>query len=273
MRNHRSIDPEVRPGDLWILSWDNKFLGLALIAAVKQGYVLAWPVTLAGEPRYAPALVVEDSPLGASLAVWPSREVGLGNHLLHRSLGPMIGADRIQPIAWAMEDGADPGLPFAEGAANDEANRAHDEQFLARWSDICFHTWPTKAMQVLSSEKIRRLGGSASAIAKTLGLESPAVARPLWTGVLAITEAQAETAARSLGVDVPDVLGEDPFADVVARMTHPKFKAAVEQVAQTNQMTEGQVRDAARCEFALAVAGHDVVDTAGDAKGAGLSTG
>lgn len=48
-------------GELWLLSWDRSFLGLACIAEIHDDFVSAWPVTLPAEASFAPALMV---PLG-----------------------------------------------------------------------------------------------------------------------------------------------------------------------------------------------------------------
>src|SRR5665647_862552 len=96
---------DVRAGDLWSLSWDGAYRGLALIAAVKEGFVLAWPVTLPDAPAFAPALVLEPNPLVHPLFVWPTRETGVGLHLLDQSLGALLRPTRISQIAAAMDAG------------------------------------------------------------------------------------------------------------------------------------------------------------------------
>ena len=152
-------------GDLWVLSWDGTYRGLVCVAAVKDGYILGWPVTLADQPAFAPALVVARSPLNSPVNLWPTRETGLGMHLLHKPLGKLLDPEAIQPLSWALEDGEDPGLPFASGSAADPANAAADEAMVERWETLCFHTWPeSTSPQYLSETKVKRAGGTAMGV-------------------------------------------------------------------------------------------------------------
>ncbi|WP_143813899.1 hypothetical protein [Luteococcus japonicus] len=249
--NAAERDLEPCAGDLWVLSWDGRYLGLAMIAAVKPDYVLAWPVTLPSDLAFAPALVLEQSPIGSPLTLWPTREIGMGMHLLHQPLGRLLDAKRIQPIAWALEDGENPGLPFASGSASDEANRDADEEFVNRWTDLCFHVWPSHSHRFLSESKIKNLGGSAAKAAKVLGL-TPPLLRPLWTGVTPATEEQVQALATGLGFEVADILGEDPLARVTRRIAHPQFKQPLVDLADARQWSEEMARDSTRENYALA---------------------
>lgn len=104
-------DTALRPGDLWVLSWDGRTVGHAVISAVKDGYVLVWPVTLPGEPAFAPGLTISPSPLGEPVVVWPTRETGIGLYLLDRSLGRLLDQQRLREISDALDAGVDPGRP------------------------------------------------------------------------------------------------------------------------------------------------------------------
>ena len=244
-------DLEVMAGDLWVMSWDRFYLGLVCVAAVKQGYILGWPVTLPEEPAFAPALVVNHTPLRMPLFLWPTRETGLGMHLLHWPLGRLINPQSIQRIAWALEDGEDPGMPFAPGAAADAANTEADEAMVERWASLCFHTWPETRTLYLSETKIKNAGGIASRIADCLGLSSVDL-RSLWTGVQPASEEQLAKVAHVLGVEASTLLADDPMGEAVERLAAPLFKEPLLSLASHVGITEGAARDHARSQYALA---------------------
>lgn len=147
---------QVRAGDLWVLSWDGEVVGLAAIAAAKHGFVLAWPVTLPGEVSFAPGLVVENSPLGVPVTLWPTRETGIGDHLLDRSLGQLLLPDRIRPISFALDDSDDPGLAFAPGSARDSDNTEADRLMVDHWTELCFNAGGAEEGSFLDSAKVPR---------------------------------------------------------------------------------------------------------------------
>ena len=244
-------DLEVVAGDLWAMSWDRSYLGLVCVAAVKQGYILGWPVTLPDEPVFAPALVVNHTPLRTPLFLWPTRETGLGMHLLHWPLGRLINPQSIQRIAWAMEDGEDPGIPFAPGSAADAANTEADEAMVERWASLCFQTWPEAGARYLSETKIKNAGGTASRVADCLGLSAVDL-RPLWTGVQPASEEQLAEVARVLGVEASALLDDDPMGEAVERLAAPLFKEPLLGLASQVGITEGVARDRARSQYALA---------------------
>jgi hypothetical protein len=96
-------DPVV--GDLWLLSWDGKALGLAVISGVADGYVLVWPVALPSDVVFRPAVEVPQSPLGVPVAIWPTRETGVGNHVLHRRFGALLSEEVMAAVAEAVGEG------------------------------------------------------------------------------------------------------------------------------------------------------------------------
>jgi hypothetical protein len=243
-------DPEVLAGDLWLLSWDCNYLGLAFIAAAKPGFVLAWPVTVPGEPSFAPGLKLAESPLGFAVTLWPTRETGIGWHLLDHPLGRLLDPPRIQHIARAMDDGHNPGLPIANGSALDSANQRDDEAMVEHWGGLCFHTWPVERRHFLSQAKVAATGGSARSAASVLELK-PEALRAFWTGVKPVTEEQMYLLAEALGVEPDELLGPDPLQEVLDRLAHPLFKQPILNAAYQSGLTEGQTRDAVRSDYAL----------------------
>lgn len=244
-------DRDVRAGDLWLLSWDGHYLALAFIAAARAGYVLAWPVTVPGEPSFAPGLMLADSPLGLAVTLWPTRETGIGWHLLDRSLGRLLDPSRIHHIAWAMDDGHNPGLQMVDGSAVDTANQSDDAAIVEHWERLCFHTWPAQSRRYLSQAKVRASGGSSALAAAVLGLK-PQTLRGLWTGVRPVTDEQVRSLATALHVEPDDLLGPDPLQDVLDRLAHPLFKEPILAAAGKFGVAEGPARDAVRSEYALA---------------------
>lgn len=217
-----AADLEVKPGDLWIMSWDGTYRGLVCVAAVKQGYILGWPVTLPDEPAFAPALVVYNTPLVAPLFVWPTRETGLGLHLLHRPLGRLVDPRNIQQIAWSLEDGEYPGMPFARGSATESTNIEADEAMVMYWEALCFHTWLESTPLYLSEKSIKVAGGTAARVAACLDL-TPIELRPIWTGTQPASEDQVTALADDLGVDASSLLAGDPMHEAVSRLSSPIF--------------------------------------------------
>ena len=240
-----------RPGDFWILSWDDEFLGAALIAAARDDFALAWPVTLPGEASFAPGLVIERSPLGIPVTLWPTRETGIGLHLLDRSLGRLLDADAIRPLAFAIEDGEELTFPVAPGSAWDEDNRDADRALVEHWSGLCFHTAAGENEMRLDSEKVLAAGGSSRSTAELLGLP-PQQLRPIWMGDAEIDHEQLAALAEHLGVDAITLLQPDPLAGVVTRLASPRFKPAIKEKMAATGLSEAAVRSGARSEYTLA---------------------
>lgn len=115
-----------------------------------DGHVLAWPVTLPGEPAFVPALRVQSTPLGHDLFVWPTRETGLGNHLLDRALGKLIPADLVTLSPRPRVVVSPRATPYVAGSGLEERNAAADEMMVAHWADLCFHIWPPEGARSLS---------------------------------------------------------------------------------------------------------------------------
>jgi hypothetical protein len=244
-------DMQIRAGDLWVLSWDGEVVGLALIAAAKDGYVLAWPVTLPGDESFSPGLVIDGSPLGVPVTLWATRETGIGNHLLDRNLGQLISPKRIRSISSALEDDGNPGFAFASGSAVDAANAAADRLVVDHWTKLCFNTGGAEEGLFLDSEKLRQVGATARIVGAALGI-GPQDVRPLITGITPMTAEQLAAVAGKLGAESGALVGEDPLADVVQDLASPRFKRDVVARTVETGIGEGMIRRDARREFALA---------------------
>ncbi|MDZ4233106.1 MAG: hypothetical protein U1C73_04980 [Dietzia sp.] len=242
---------QVRAGDLWVLSWEGEIVGLAAIAAAKHGFVLAWPVTLPGEVSFAPGLVVKDSPLGVPVTLWPTRETGIGNHLLDRSLGQLLPPDRIRLISFALDDSDDPGLAFAPGSARDSENTEADRLMVDHWTELCFNAGGAEEGMFLDSAKVQQAGGNSRIVSEVLGLTLPEL-RALMTGVVPVTAEQLAAVAERLGVDGESLVGADPLADVVIDIARPSHKHLIVERTEETGLGEADIRRLARREFPLA---------------------
>ncbi|BBZ60648.1 hypothetical protein [Mycolicibacterium monacense] len=242
---------QVRAGDLWVLSWDREVVGLAAIAAAKHGFVLAWPVTLPGEVSFAPGLVVENSPLGVPVTLWPTRETGIGDHLLDRSLGQLLLPDRIRPISFALDDSDDPGLAFAPGSARDSDNTEADRLMVDHWTELCFNAGGAEEGSFLDSAKVRQAGGSSRIVSEVLGLALPEL-RALMDGIVPISDEQLTAVAERLGVNRDALVGADPLEDVVIDLASPSYKHLIAARTEATGLGEADIRRFARREFALA---------------------
>lgn len=240
-----------RSGDLWVLSWDDEVVGLALIASAREDFVLAWPVTLPGEASFSPGRVVEVSPLGIPVTLWPTRETGIGTHLLDRSLGRLLETGVVQSVMRALDDDKELQLVAAPGSARDAQNVAADRALVEHWTDLCFHTVVAEAEILLDSDQVQAAGGSSRSTASVLGL-APQQLRPIWDGVASVTDEQLSALAESLGVDETALLRSDPLADVVTRLASPRFKSAIKNIMSTTGWNEATIRSAVRTEYTLA---------------------
>lgn len=243
-------EPQV--GELWMLSWDRAFLGIACIAEVMEDHVLAWPVTLPDEPAFAPALYVGETPLHHGLYMWPTRETGLGKHLLDRPLGRLVPADLVDSIAMGARRGETTRYPYAAGFCFDDENQTADEAMVVRWVGLCFHVWPPEDRDLyISDAKIKSMGITPQQVAEAMGLDAASL-RDIWWGEQSITADQARAIADYLQVDVDALLGEDPFRDVLERLASPVYKADLVARSREFGILEGEMRELVRSDFALA---------------------
>lgn len=238
---HRSDDPDAsKPhcGDLWTLTWDGSTLAHVMVSAVKPDHVLAWPVTMPGQASFRPGIIL-DSPLGCQVTAWPTRETGIGNHLLGQRLGGLLPAATVRSISWALDEDEDPEeVQWAEdwGSEDDE------EAFAAHWTELCFHTGRTDDDECFLSEtKARAVGGRATVLATVLALD-PEETRSAWLGERPLTPEQVLALAKALDAEPAELLGPDPAYGLWLRLAEPIFKKRVVETATEAGLTETQVR-------------------------------
>ncbi|NYE18027.1 helix-turn-helix domain-containing protein [Microbacterium immunditiarum] len=244
-----SGDPQI--GDLWLLSWDAQALGLVVVSGVAPTFVLGWPVTLPDAPTFPPAIRVEESPLGA-VAVWPSRETGVGNHLLHRCFGTILSERTMHLLADAFENGTDPVLPFATANIGVEEREVASDQLVDAWEVINLNVWPVPrpGATPLDADLLRETGIRISDLTKILSMSVPA-AVSLYNGEAVPTPAELRLLVDALGVPTEQLLRSQPDAEAVA-MLAPGIKNDLVEITRRRAIGEEAARNLVRSEFALA---------------------
>ncbi len=196
-------------------------------------------------------MVVPDSPLGVSLAVWPTRETGVGNHLFHRRLGELVSERSILRTMQFIE--GDPvEAPFALAEPNvDEGDfHAESDAMIDRWEAICLHLWPNPSpgQTQLSRSTMERVGAGIEELIEALGLTTPdAVA--MMRGERLPDLGELETLALSLEVDPIDLITA-PVSDSL--LSSPKFKDELVDAALELAIDEATFRNLVQQDFALA---------------------
>lgn len=235
----------ITPGDVWSLRWNGKDLARAVVAQVHEGFIVAWPLTDATHPAYAPSLLVNDEHRSLGTAVWPSRPTGIGNHLLGSRLGTLLNENAIEAITDQMEDPEAELtiLPLGDAPYDHEV----DENLLNEWTAFCLHTGQPDHQYWLNAARL----DSSREAAEALGLGVTQM-RAYWDGASPLADEQVEALDRRTGIPVEQLTRDDPYADVVQRLASPDFNTAVETRIQATGLDEGQIRATARQEFALA---------------------
>lgn len=239
-------------GDLWLISWDSRALALGVVTRVTPNFVTCWPVTLVDNQVFARALLVEASPLGVPLLVWPTRETGLGLHMLHRRFGQLLSRATIVLVDAALEDGDELPLPLAPRTIDgDEAEQASD-RMVELWQDICLNIWPTAVpgQTALNAAAIRRAGMQASDLAEALAVPLP-TAVSLLRGEHFPTAEELAQLADLLETDVQGLLetGEGTQDETLLL---PELKDLYLALARARGISEAAARDLVRSDFALA---------------------
>lgn len=135
----RKHGTDIRCGDMWTLAWDGEYRGLACIAEAEDGYCLVWPVTLEAEFSHAPGVRVDFPGLDAQATFWPTRETGIGNHLLHHNLGRLLDPVEVERITDSLDLSDGEGVTFAPDAVDLAAATAFDDHMVDVWADLSWH--------------------------------------------------------------------------------------------------------------------------------------
>ena len=192
------LTPRPEVGDLWLISWDGVALALGVVSRVASSFVLCWPVTLTDAEVFAPALTVDSSPLEVPVLVWPTRETGVGTHMLHRRFGQLLTAKTIALVDVALDEesgGVFP-LPLTQQTIEGEAAELASDSMLDLWEGICLNVWPeaVPGESPFSVSVMRTAGLQVADLADTLGVPLP-VAVSLMRGENIPTIEQVEAVA------------------------------------------------------------------------------
>lgn len=257
-----STEPAV--GDLWLLSWDGEALGLVVVSGVAPSFVLAWPATLTTEPSYPPAVEVKQSPIG-SINVWPSRETGIGTHLLHRNLGQTLSERTMSLLDVAFEEGSEPPLPFVSPNVQEADFAALSDEMVEHWEAINTHLWPAPILGAtpLDSEFLQQQGISLTFVREVLGVSTPeAVA--LLKGEQPPSALDISKLAEALEMPPEELLLLRPD-DVSQELLTPRIKDDVLRIADLYDSDESGARMLLREEFVLAARSDQVLRSRLDA--------
>lgn len=238
-------------GDLWSISWEGEVLGLLVLSGVAETYVLGWPACLPEEDPRSPAILAE-SVLGCSVGVWPTRETGLGAHLLHRRLGPLLSRRQMSGIRDALDNEREPPLRFAPPASSIDDAIEYGDRMLAEWEAICFNQWPRAVAGAtpFNVDALRQMGVRPSTLVSLLDV-SPLEAATLYQGSSAPTQEQVALISSRLNAE-PEALIAPRFDEGTRELMRPVWKQEVVDLAAQKGMSEATVRSRVQDEFARA---------------------
>jgi hypothetical protein len=241
-----------RIGELWLISWNGEALALALISGVAPSFVLVWPVTLSSDPVFAPAVEIQNSPLGTPVLAWPTRETGVGMHLLHRLMGDLLSETTMAQINAGIDGEGELPIELAAPTADGETAEQASDRMIDLWEQINLNVWPVAVPGAapFNQTALQQLSLSVTDLQEMLRTSLPTAAS-LFGGQLIPTAEQVAAVAEALGTS-ENVLLASSADEGTLLMVEPEFKAPILQAAETRSMSELEVRDRTRSEFALA---------------------
>jgi len=266
----RGLGGRAAPGDLWLLSWDGQVLAVVLIARVRDGYVVAWPVDLSTDAAVSPAVRRRVPGLGIEVALWPQFATGLGAHLLHRKIATGVVSERtIDLTRLAVGGPAEMPLEYVPTVAHDEQRATITSDLSEQFQRLCFHEWPgaTGADERLDPGFLERHGLDLRDLVNVLGIDTPTALDFLSQNV-APTSEQIAALSAAWGAD-PAEFTRRNASSAVRELLNPQYKDYLVQVCRRRGVDETQARSLAQEQFALA-ARTEIGDTTSDRMRAAL---
>ena len=250
----RAGDPaELACGDLWSFSWDNEFLGLGVIATVAPTFVLVWPISLPEDEWFAPAVVLPPGQLG-TVAAWPTRETGVGRHLLHRRYGTALTPRTMRLVAEGLDESTLEDLPLEIAAQAVDAEMAdfESERMVDRWTSMCFIEWPDDRVgsAPFNPEVLQALDVNIRELMRLLSTDVPSATSYFW-GELIPTSSQVAAVANQVETE-PSALISPLWDDLLDAQLSASIKDSLLRIAAVRGIAEGEARNLLRSQVSLA---------------------
>jgi hypothetical protein len=248
-----TTDPE--PGELWLLGWDRETPAAAMITAVREGYVLAMPVTFDPAEAGGNEVVIDADLLGIPTVVWNRAETGLGTFLLRRRVGAMVPNSYIQPLRQSFFSGT-PEPRFVHGTGDATARFT---TLATEFAALCFVEWPSASNgdQVLDIDVLENAGVDARKFADRTGFDPPSVLA-LWSQER-IRPEQLDAVRAALG-DLAAEAIVAPGDVVITELQRPRWKDSIIQIAHHRHLDERAARELVRTDVALAARTDSLAD-------------
>lgn len=230
-----------RPGDVWVVTIDGRDIASVLTVAVRETYVLAWPVTAVNDQVFWPAFPAN---VGAeTLLVWPHCEFGMATAALGRKIAAPLEERTVRDIRWALAEREPMPVPAQpprpDGGPTGALVAVCDQTWaVGDWS------WPSAAAGegVFNTEALEDAGIDARRLGQILSIQ-PGRASRLATGeeVPGSEEVSAALAYFPQDTTADDVLAADSGPDVDA-LVQPRFKKQVTSLAELRELSETATR-------------------------------
>jgi hypothetical protein len=243
-----SSSPKV--GELWLLAWNGEPLGLAIVSGVTPTFVLVWPATWPGESVFAPAISIDTSIGG--LFAWPTRETGVGKHLLHSRLDKPVSERTMALVLESLDNDSESPLSYAPAGPDNQARLTQEDEMLDRWEQICLNVWPKPALgaEPLNPDALRAVSLRVSDVSRVLNIDS-AESVALFRGESFPTAEQVSAISVATGLE-PGELLSSPFSEDVLFLLSPELKGSIEKIGEARDLDEDGARALIRSEYALA---------------------
>ncbi|MFC8730923.1 hypothetical protein ACFT5B_00495 [Luteimicrobium sp. NPDC057192] len=233
--------PEPAPGQLWLVGYDGRTLGVVLVVAARGRTVLAWPVTAANAAASAPSFPWT---LGTQeVVIWPEAEFGLSLVTLDRCFGAGPDSRTLRLISAAVSD--DEVLPIlAYPPGDDEANLdALDAVCRQAWS-LADLEWPRVVPDeaVLDPQTLEAAGVTPTDLREELALP-PGRAIELASAGLSPNDEEFAQLVDWLPRRGAEHALVPAFGPEVDEMSSPTFKARIARVAAFRSLDESGARD------------------------------
>lgn len=240
-------DRPPRVGDVWVTSWDGVDLGLVVLAAVREGYSLVWPVADSKQPASFPCFHLPLAGWGFDLIVWPEAEAGMSNAVLSRRLGPALSDRQTRAIHAGIRDQDDDSLPenlrYAE-VRDDPATDDALADVCAFAGGLCEIEWtdPRLGVSPFDTGTLVQLGVTPQAIADIASADiPPAMIGAMFSGQRIAPQDLTESLAAGLGV-APEALLARISGPQVSAINDPSRKADVVTLADWRHINEAESR-------------------------------